>query len=428
MPMHWQLILIANAILALSTERIAGAFFEKRRTSTPIYMLTIFLNFAIPSLLITLPDAMVLRFFVGMFTFFIVTLNYDTLMMRRIIASAYSVILFAVMEISLYFITHLLPDALRESAAVEILSAPVMSLIVILFFRWRIKHIKNERVTPPLFFASSMLVVFLSGIIAVLLLSVGDAIPQEIAVTISVALYIMNVVTIFICDALAKTYENRLVAERKGREKEYYLTQCQMMQESTEKAKAFRHDMSNHLAVLQSYALKEQHQAADEYLNSLRGQLGESQIYSDTGNLTFDSIINYKLRNAGESHIKLDIEMLIPPILSVDAVDIVTILGNLLDNALDAVAKVEDKWIRLDVRFDKGTLFIEVDNSYNGKLHLKHGVMRTLKDGAEHGLGLKNIEQSVDKYNGYMELTHTDTTFSVGILLYIGDTPEVETE
>jgi len=103
------------------------------------------------------------------------------------------------------------------------------------------------------------------------------------------------------------------------------------------------------------------------------------------------------------------------------------VLGNMLDNALDAVAKVDEKMIKLDIEFVKGGLFIKVDNSFNGEvkyLNENDGEERkiaSLKDGEEHGYGLKNIMQSVEKYNGHMEISHTSNIFSVGVFLHLTD-------
>ena len=185
--------------------------------------------------------------------------------------------------------------------------------------------------------------------------------------------------------------------------------------------------MKIHLASLKDYTAD--NKAATDYLNSLLGEIVESEIYSDTGNIAFDSIINFKLKNAKEDNIKLDLSMSIPLDLGVEVTDIVTILGNLLDNALEAVAKVNEKIIKLDIAFHQGALFAKIDNSFDGKLTYteeKPGEERQIasrKSGNDHGYGLKNIRRSLEKYNGYMKISHTDTIFSAGVFLYVENSP-----
>jgi len=218
---------------------------------------------------------------------------------------------------------------------------------------------------------------------------------------------------------------NKLKSKFQSKEKEYYFNQCQLMQKSIEHVKSIRHDMKHHLITLKGY-LADNHEATD-YLNRLLGSIRESEICSATGNIAFDSIINFKLDDAKENNIQLDIKILIPSTLSMEIADIVTIMGNLLDNALDAVAKVEDKLIKLDVFFDKGYLYINVTNTFDGKIKHVHGnsakdsTIISRKDAKAHGYGLKNIKSAVDKYNGHMEITYEDNVFSVGILVYTGD-------
>jgi sensor histidine kinase regulating citrate/malate metabolism len=197
------------------------------------------------------------------------------------------------------------------------------------------------------------------------------------------------------------------------------------MQESLEKMKSYRHDMKIHLAALKDYTVD--NQSAADYLNTLLGDIKESEVYCNTGNIAFDSIINFKLNNAGEENIKPEITVSVPAALNIEVTDIVTIIGNLLDNALDAVAKVEEKIIRLNIRFSQGNLFINMDNTFDGKVkYVKDNAgeetcITTLKEGDQHGYGLKNIRQSVEKYNGNVEVTHTAKIFSVGLHLCVDD-------
>ncbi|MDR2591168.1 MAG: GHKL domain-containing protein, partial [Oscillospiraceae bacterium] len=99
--------------------------------------------------------------------------------------------------------------------------------------------------------------------------------------------------------------------------------------------------------------------------------------------------------------------------------------GNLLDNTLDAVSKVEEKFIKLDIEYSRESLFILVENTFDGAVKYaeeaddKGKQIITQKIGGEHGHGLKNIRKSVEKYNGHFEIRHEGNIFSVTILLYV---------
>ena len=123
-----------------------------------------------------------------------------------------------------------------------------------------------------------------------------------------------------------------------AQEKQYYLSQIGIMQESAELIRTIRHDMKLHLTALKDFT--EGNNGASDYLNRLLGDISASEVFSNSGNIAFDSIINFKLNQAKNDNVKLDINLLIPPTPNMEVSDIVTILGNLFDNALDAVAKV----------------------------------------------------------------------------------------
>jgi len=220
-------------------------------------------------------------------------------------------------------------------------------------------------------------------------------------------------------------HERQLLTEQYAKEKDFYLTQCLLMQESVEAVKSVRHDMKLHLFALKKYLADSK--AAMTYLDGLVEEISENEIYSKTGNMVVDSVINYKLKNINENGIEPHVKISIPQILSIEAVDIVTILGNLLDNALEATAMAEEKRIDINLSYNKSALIIKVANTFDGIVKYTNGVngaedvIATRKSGDNHGYGLKNIRKSVDRYDGHMEISHDENVFSVGVMLYMDE-------
>jgi sensor histidine kinase regulating citrate/malate metabolism len=83
------------------------------------------------------------------------------------------------------------------------------------------------------------------------------------------------------------------------------------------------------------------------------------------------------------------------------------------------MTKTEQKNIALNLYYDKGRVFIKIENTYNAKIKLRDNEISSLSSNTEHGYGLKNFKKSVDKYNGLLDLSYTDTLFTVDVLLYI---------
>ena len=97
----------------------------------------------------------------------------------------------------------------------------------------------------------------------------------------------------------------------------------------------------------------------------------------------------------------------------------ISILGNLLDNAIAAVKNVPDREIQFLFLENKGRIIISITNRYDGIVQVKnHKWISRKKDGEVHGYGIKNVEQTVEKYNGTVKISYDQTHFSVKVLLY----------
>lgn len=97
----------------------------------------------------------------------------------------------------------------------------------------------------------------------------------------------------------------------------------------------------------------------------------------------------------------------------------ITILGNLLDNAITAASKCSDGWIKADLQQEDSILVITIDNSHAEEIQEKDGVFTSTKtDNADiHGIGIKNVRKAVNDLRGQIEITYTENTFHVCIML-----------
>ena len=149
-------------------------------------------------------------------------------------------------------------------------------------------------------------------------------------------------------------------------------------------------------------------------------KLYNEKIYSNTGNVAIDSVLNYKLNEAAGKGILINSDIKVPFDIVVDSADITSIVGNLLDNAINAVLKIaeQDREITVNLSYDKGRLFIAVQNKYDGIIKMTKGRPVTDKDTSEHGFGLKNVERTLEKYNGYIEYEPNGKIFKTTAMLY----------
>lgn len=104
-----------------------------------------------------------------------------------------------------------------------------------------------------------------------------------------------------------------------------------------------------------------------------------------------------------------------------DEDDIVLILGNLLDNAIEATAHVHNgRYILLDINYQFGCIFIHIENNFDTILRLENGTLKTRKNNQEfHGIGLGIVKELVTKYHGTIDISTKENIFTADILLYL---------
>jgi len=424
------LILIGSFFLIFPIERFMRVFFEKRQSSTTFLILTYLFyptSMTIARVFIRTPAVPVLTLFSALL---IISLNYNASWWKRITAiiSIFAMglmIELSVVTISGFYLTSLFvfTEVLDIFTVIAVVSVSFLLALLLQNF----KNIKRNTIVFPIFWFSALVLPISSIVLGAIVVSSSDLSTFMMLLAIALILA-MDVLIFYLHDNLAASHEHKLHSALYAQEKEYYLTQCQLMRESVEKMTSIKHDMKIHLAAIKGYVAENKNDATMDYLNKLLDDIGKGEIYSNTGNIAIDSIINFKLKNAKKEGINPKVRLLVPPALNVDVADLSTIIGNLLDNVLEAVAMVKEKKVTLVIEYSRESLYIQVDNTFDGIVKYakaKNDEQRivTRKDETkegEHGHGLKNILRSVKKYCGHMDISHEDNIFSVTILLLCG--------
>ena len=167
--------------------------------------------------------------------------------------------------------------------------------------------------------------------------------------------------------------------------------------------------------------MKNSGDSVEAYLNSLFSEAEDSSIFAETGNYVIDAFINSKLANAKHLGITVKTDLTISKNLNIEPRDISVILGNLLDNAVEAAVKCEKrKEITVIMREDRGKLSLKIKNSYRDKIKsVKGRILSTKSNQRIHGIGLQNVRKVVEKYQGTMKIDYADGIFSVSLVLFL---------
>ena len=171
-------------------------------------------------------------------------------------------------------------------------------------------------------------------------------------------------------------------------------------------AKLF-HDLHNHIGVLRQFLTHEKYGEAVRYLDELQAPVRNLTATVWTGDETADYLINSKAAAAEAAGIRFQVQVEFPRRTNIRSVDLCAILGNLLDNAIEAARQVPDPSRRtaaLTIRRIHQMLVIKVENSFSSVPVQENGELKTTKtEGGLHGWGLKSAQAAAEKYDGMVQ-------------------------
>ncbi|MDF2935446.1 MAG: ATP-binding protein [Paenibacillaceae bacterium] len=187
--------------------------------------------------------------------------------------------------------------------------------------------------------------------------------------------------------------------------------------------RGWRHDYHNHIQTMKAYLALDQVEEMQRYLGMLDADLADVDTLLKSGNVMADAILNSKLSLARVRKIAINAKAAVPEKLSIPEIDLCVIIGNLLDNAMEACMKQEreeDRFIRVYIAVLKGQLYISVTNSTEGAVLKQGKEYRTTKPGSAYGFGLMRMDRIVAKYDGYLNRQHEEGAFATEVLLPLG--------
>jgi len=210
--------------------------------------------------------------------------------------------------------------------------------------------------------------------------------------------------------------------EQNYRQQLYYM---EMLEDVIGRLKSERHDFNHHLGVI--YALLEdaEGEKARAYTASL---VNAAEKYRSIVSIPYSmlrAMLNYKLSAAKEHGIALRLDVGLPDGLALNEADLTVIAGNLLDNAIEACAAVEEgnRYLSLSLHYKPDYLIIQVENPVNPKA-AHGGTGRTSKpDQENHGFGLRNIEYLANKHSGLMRIEPAPGVFKISLALLVESDP-----
>ncbi len=205
-----------------------------------------------------------------------------------------------------------------------------------------------------------------------------------------------------------------------GNQAEYYERQYRAVAGFQDAMHRQRHEQKNRDLTLLALARQGNCEELVRILEEGQRKAEAQRPAVSTGNFTVDAVLNYELAIAKEKGIAVETDISVPNELDVNATVLCGILGNAIDNAIDACCRVDEEYrkIRLLMKVERHNLFLEIKNSYDGVVDFRNGVLVTRKDGRGHGIGIRVMEEMIHRVNGTLETMWDAFEFTLRIVIY----------
>ncbi|MBQ8133636.1 MAG: GHKL domain-containing protein [Clostridia bacterium] len=421
--LYYIVFLVLNAFDTYIIYQFMKSFFKDNYNDKTFTLILYFIYYSISSLIYIFLSNFVLNLTSSVLLIFMLTIGYRSKISTKVISTILAVLTFLTAEI----IIAVLIGAINMDLTKHTYYGTELSLIAVSILKYSFVKIisrfrnLNGDIKPP---KSFLLIAFFVPLISIFLemqLITQNNISEIIYASSLICVVLLNFMVFYLYDSITKLFTEKVNAAAAEQKSIYYQKEAQIIQNNAAEVRQLRHDMKNHLIALEGLAKANDNIELINYVVILSGMLEPSAEFSSTGIISLDSIINYKCSQAKENGSSIFTDIAIPNDLKIDENDFVAMIGNLLDNAIEATSKLkENKYIKLNIKYSKGMIIIAVINSFDGDIILANNKYQTTKKNKDfHGSGLQSIETIVYKYNGEMITKHSNHEFYTKIILIL---------
>ena len=218
--------------------------------------------------------------------------------------------------------------------------------------------------------------------------------------TIIASIYLIKKISVQEADA----HRNELAEHHYAMEKEYY----QQIHEQQEETRALWHDIDKYFLAMQAMINDKESEQAEDTVRRAKEVLDSAGNIVDVNNTVVSVILNQYVKIAKDQDIQIRLDVQVPPTLFVTAADLYILIGNTMDNAIDACMNlpVEQRRIEIKLKVQNDILFYSIINQFDPENSTK-------QKNRFHGYGLKSVKKCVEKYAGTLSVSKDNQVFSI---------------
>lgn len=402
--------LFAELMRLFIIRQYLDSFLEKKKKSIIPYILSFLITsvsyFAFHNLFINLAAT-----FIGVM---IITMNYQADAIKRALLSTFILLTSSIIDMIAVFLLRHNPTGNNYDIMSSFLSVGLF-LVSALVVKTR-NHHKNVSFYSKK--SAVLLVISVLIIISLYFISVDSIVTSSTVIILGIVLFIIDIVIISLYDDILEKYVTEQENNALREQMKIYENQQRINIVNEKRIRGIKHDMKHHCIEIADLAKKGKNQEILNYVGELTDYINDTSVVQ-TGVESIDGIVNFKIGEAIQRGIPIDTHIAIPDDLTISSFDMNIILGNLMDNAIEASEQVDDPSIKIEITYKVNCLFIKLINIC--RLNQKDEIIAhtSKRDKVNHGYGLDNVRKAVEKYHGNMSPIFKDNLFIMEIILFL---------
>ncbi len=398
--MDTTLYLSSNALHVFSMYVFITAIFGKSAFPKIIEISTYCLYYVINAGVYIFMDNMLLNLLSNIFPLFLIMFQYK----KGIANNIFMTVLIAAVGMFLdWMCSCIAPNAvLVKSNTIQSIALVSIAFITRYFFK------RDEKIIVNSLYIIVLIINSVGTMVIGLLVGASFNLKSFV---IALILILNNLLNFYLYDKYIENMKIRLLYNAVDSINRTYKNQLEIMNESNKRIRLLKHDMKNHIYKIRNYIQSGAYEKANTYIENMDENMVSEKEFVHTGNVDIDCLINYKLSIAKQMNIEFSTKIVLPEKLKVDSFDLTVILGNLLDNSLNALETVKNKILKIDINYSMGMIVIMIENAIGNE-------NKSRRNHEEHGYGLISVRSSLEKYNGILQNEIIDNSYVAKAVLY----------
>jgi signal transduction histidine kinase regulating citrate/malate metabolism len=416
--------MLSEIIYTLTVYKIINVFFTNKKINS-VYEKILYAIFNIAVVAVYLKFNIPLLTIVANFIFILLLLSliYDDTFKRKALVTILIMFFLLISDIllSMIFINVVNENILQKNSFFDIYVVFIVNMIRYLFVLIVINFykIRIEKNIPLIFSLPIALTAVISMVITINMFLVINGNNYKFIYINITLIFIVCIVSIYIFNKMVNVMSENARQKILIKQSEYYEKKIEADSKNINDTRKIKHDMKNHMYAIKNMAKNNMSKDIITYTNDILGKIEGEKVYINTGNYLIDGILNVKFEEMKNQGIDFKYDVKIPEGIKLPEFEVITILGNLLDNAIEGVKLIKDnRYIEVFISYKDSNLLIKIVNTFDGLVIKDNkGFISRKGEKAYHGIGLENVREQVEKSNGYMNIDIGNCMFTVDLFI-----------